>query len=198
MADRQQRRRSARRIDPYEAAVDRFEKTGQPDAENGEEPEEDPGPDFSASFRKQKWAILAVGALIVVGGLFRSAGSSQRPRLTADCTHSRLALSASSVEQGSLVTWTATGPSDGTVILGIDVMRFTKAVDGTLAREPVNGKPLDATQPASSELQLKGCSGSGFFGAVVPPGKHTVSLFRVSASGAEPVASAGLEVTENH
>jgi hypothetical protein len=196
MADRRQRR-GAPRVDPYEAAVDRFEKTGQPDSENGKEPEPDPGPDFSASFRKQKWAIVAVGALIAVGGLVQSASSSKRPKLAADCAHSRLVLSATSVKQGSLVTWTATGPADGTVLLAVDVARFIKSVDGTLARQPVDGKPLDATQRAGAERQFQGCRGSGVFGAVVPPGKHTVSLFRVTDTGAEPVASASLRVTES-
>lgn len=189
------RPRGAMPMDPYEAAVDRVEVTGQPGQEHSEE-EPDPGPDFSASFRKQKWAIVAVGALILVGGVVQSAGNNKRPRLAPDCGHSRLALSATSVKQGSLVRWTATGPAEGTVVLAIDVARFARAKDGTLRRDPLNGKPLGSTQTASEEQQLVGCTGTGLFGAVVPAGEHTVSLFRVSDAGGEPVASAHLRVSQ--
>jgi len=189
------RPRGGKPMDPYEAAVDRGEGTGQPGHEHSED-EEYVGPDLSAAFRKQKWAIVGLGAFILVAALVQSAGNSQRPKLAPDCGHSRLALSATSVKQGSLVRWTATGPAEGTVVLAIDVARFTRAADGTLRRDPLNAKPLDSTQTASDEQRLIGCSGSGLFGAVVPPGKHTVSLFRVSGTGGEPVASAGLQVTD--
>lgn len=188
------RPRGATLKDPYEAAVDRVEVTGQQGQEHSEE-EPDPGPDFSASFRRQKWAIVAIGALILVAGLVQSGGTTKRPKLAPDCANSRLVLSATSVKQGGLVRWTATGAAEGTVVLAIDVAQFTRATDGTLRRDPLAGKSPDSTQTASQELQLVGCSGTGLFGAVVPAGQHTVSLFRVSAGGAEPVASARLRVT---
>lgn len=181
-------------MDPYEAAVDRAGTTRQPGQEHGEE-EQDPGPDFSAAFRKQKWAIAGIAAFILVGALVKSAGTTSQPKVAPDCGHSRLLLSATSVAQGGLVRWTATGPAKGTVVLAIDVARFTRDKDGTLRRVPSTGRPLEATRTASVEEQLVGCTGSGLFGAAVPAGEHTVSLFRVSDAGAESVASARLRVT---
>lgn len=191
------RPRGAAHPDPYESAVDRFEQTRQAEHEFGEAPPSDPSQDLTAPFRRQVRVIFIVCALFLVFGLIRSAGDNQQPKLAADCARSRLALSSSTVEQGGLVRWTATGPSDATVVLAVDVAGVAKAADGSLRREPSSGRLLSDTQLASDELPLKGCRASGAFGAVVPAGKHTVSLFRLGDTGGEPVASASLQVTAN-
>ncbi len=47
----------------------------------------------------------------------------------------------------------------------------------------------EQTQAASHEFRLSGCVESGYFGVTVPPGEHTVTLFRLTESGSESLAS---------
>lgn len=153
-----------------------------------------PGLD-SAPMRPRMKLVLGLFALALLYGVVQSGRNSTPPKLAADCERSQLALSSRSVRQGTPVRWTATGAAEGSVILAVDVARFTKGADGTLRPQPVAGRTLAQTQAGSYERPLTGCRTSGVFGATVPPGRHTVTLFRLSGTGGEPVASVPLEVT---
>lgn len=210
--------RSSQRTDPYEAAAARIDdrRRGGPQpgdegaAADGDRPAATPpvGPvgragrtrqgdavDHVASARRRMRLLLIVFLALLLTGIVRALHNSA-PRLAADCEHFRLALSTSSVAAGAPVRWTATGPASAAVVLGVDVARFSQAADGRLHPVPLAGIPLSSTLVTSPEPRLSGCRISGVFGAGVPAGKHTVSLFQLSASGGAPVTSAPLAVTK--
>ena len=154
-----------------------------------------PGLDLPPA-RPRMTLVLVLFGLALLYALVQSARNNAAPKLAADCEHSRLALSTSSVRHGAPMRWTATGPAEGSVIVAVDVARFTRSADGSLHPQPAPGRRLEETQAASYERQLTGCRASGQFGVTVPAGRHTVTLFRLSATGSEAVASAPLEVTD--
>lgn len=182
-------------FDPYESAAGRIERARQAEQEYGERVPP-PGLGLSGPVRPPMRIVLALFALALLFGVVRATRNSSPPKLSPDCEHSRLALSTASVRQGSPVRWTATGPEQGTVILAVDIARFGRTATGTFDPEPTTGTALKDTQAASTEQRLAGCRATGLFGATVPPGRHTVTLFRLSDAGGQPVASAPLEVTE--
>lgn len=182
-------RRGSIPIDFYESAADRLEQARQAAEDFG-----DRSPRQRLPTPPRLGLVFGLFALILITTVVQS-GRDRPPELAADCANSRLVLSTASVRQGNPVRWTATGPEDGTVLLGIDIARVTRTSDGALKGQPVSGKSIEQTQRAAKEQRLTGCRGSGVFGVVVPPGKHTVTLFRLSGSGGSPAASAPLEVT---
>lgn len=187
-------RRRAQPADLYESAAIRLDRARRAKQEYGDLAAPSAGADLPV--RPRMKLVLVLFALALLYGIVQSARNNVAPKLAADCEHSRLALSTASVRQGSPMRWTATGPAEGTVIVAVDVARFTRSADGTLQPEPAAGHRLEETQAASYERELTGCRGSGQFGVTVPEGRHTVTLFRLSATGSEPVASAPLEVSE--
>jgi hypothetical protein len=196
MPDRRRGRRGSAPADPYEAAAGRLERARQARQEFGDAAPPAPGLDLAGPMRPRMRVILALFALALVFGVVQANRNSSPPKLAADCANSRLALSTASVRQGNPVRWTATGAAEGTVIVAVDVARFTKSAGGSFDVQPLAGRTVGQTLAGSGEQPLTGCRGTGLFAARLPAGRHTVSLFRLTDTGGEPVASAPLEVTE--
>ncbi len=196
MPGRRRGRRGSAPADQYEAAAGRLEQARQARQEYGDAAPPLPGMNLAGPMRPRMRVILALFALALVFGVVQANRNSSAPKLAADCAHSKLVLSSASVRRDSPVRWTATGAAEGTIIVAVDVARFTRDASGGFSVQPLVGRTVDQTLAGSGELPLTGCRASGLFAARLPAGRHTVSLFRLTDAGGEPVASAPLEVTE--
>jgi hypothetical protein len=195
MPGRRRGRRGSAPADQYEAAAGRLEQARQARQEYGDAAPPLPGMNLAGPMRPRMRVILALFALALVFGVVQANRNSSAPKLAADCAHSKLVLSTTSVRKDSPVRWTATG-AEGTIIVAVDVARFTKSAAGDFSVQPLAGRTVDQTLAGSREQPLTGCRASGLFAARLPAGRHTVSLFRLTDAGGEPVASAPLEVIE--
>lgn len=187
------RRRAAPPFDPYEAAAGRMEQARRA-AEVGDTSPPPPGMDLGPMPRP-RWKLAAlVIAVALLAGILQSGRSAKAPELAADCTRSQLRLSTTEVRQGRPVRWSATGTEGSAVILAVDVASFAKNAGGQYVVRPLPGHTVEQTQAASREVRLTGCAASGLFGATVPPGEHTVTMFRLTGAGSAPLVSVKLTV----
>ncbi|HVE74709.1 MAG TPA: hypothetical protein VNA30_06450 [Mycobacteriales bacterium] len=182
------RGRPRRGLDAYELAVLRGSETAS------EQPDEDAPPPISrftaGPFRVGPLGLL-MGVLLIlaVGSGVRYGGASREPQLERSCTTPALALSVDSARPGAAIRWTAVGPADTRVVLGVDVAELRPDLS------PV-AVPGRTPQVVGEPRLLTGCRISGVFGVQVPVGKHEVVLLRVTEAGGEPVARRPLELTE--
>lgn len=186
------RRRGTPQFDPYEAAAGRMERSRRA-TEMGDVGPPPPGVELPAMQRPRWKLALLVIAVALLAGIVQSNRQAAAPKLAADCTRSQLRLSPNEVRQGRPVRWSATG-ANGAVILAVDVQSFAKGAGGRYVVRPLPGHSVDQTQAASREVRLQGCAAAGLFGATVPPGEHTVTMFRLTGTGSTPLVSAKLTV----
>ncbi len=179
------RRRQGPAADQYEAAAQRLGRQRRLDDEGVIAP---PVAAMGPGGRGQLKFLLVffVGAVLFA---LVQASRSGAPELAADCDRAQLALSTAQPQQGDPVHWTATGPADAPAILAIGVASFDRGADGEYRIRPLPGRAAEQTQAASHQFRLSGCVESGYFGVTVPPGEHTVTLFRLTESGSESLAS---------
>ncbi|HVF21027.1 MAG TPA: hypothetical protein VNA14_12420 [Mycobacteriales bacterium] len=91
-----------------------------------------------------------------------------------------------------------TGPDDGVYVLAIDTADFTRNANGTYSPLPATGVPKEEIQAASQPTRLGSeCRGAGTFSIVsVPPGEHTITMFRLTPDRAEKLTSTPFTVLE--
>jgi hypothetical protein len=137
-----------------------------------------------------RWTIAIFFALALF--VILRAGHHAPPKLTTSCRTPGLALSTSSVKHDGLVRWSATGPPNQEVVLAIGVTGFRTGVGpGRLTAIPDPGRTAKQVEQASALVHLSsGCTLSGTFSALVPPGRYQVRLFRVIRSGPSLTARA--------
>ena len=108
---------------------------------------------------------------VVLIASFR-AGSNPAPVVKGSCTSPGFALSKTEVKSYGTLKWSAAGPQDATVVLGIDTRSLPGPRDDGLLSGP---------------HRLKGCKASGLFGVRVPEGNHILTVYLVSADGTSKV-----------
>ena len=137
--------------------------------------------------------VLAVGITLQ---LFRGEGDIE---LTTSCTTPAFALSTEESAKGRPVRWAITGPRSGVYVLAIDTADFARNANGTYSPLPAAGVPKEEIQAASAPVRLgEKCRESGTFSIVsVPPGKHTITLFRLSPDQAERLTSRPFTVLDD-
>jgi hypothetical protein len=82
------------------------------------------------------------------------------------------------------VTWKATGPS-GDYVLTLDVTAVSRGSGRT-----VNVEAGESASWAGPVFAMSGCRATGRFGLTLPPGDHTMRLFRFNPDVAGPVTKA--------
>src|SRR4051794_9121395 len=135
--------------------------------------------------------------------MVRAFSTSPPPELTTSCTTPAIALSTTTQRQHHTVRWSVTGPGGSIFELTLGVSRVDVASGGRLVFVPENGGDQKTEQRAGHQQTMpKSCKASGAFGVLVPPGKYTVRMFRLSGPVTAPtvtaVASAPLTVTAGH
>lgn len=113
--------------------------------------------------------LLVCAAVLGVALTLRHSGRSG-PALTTSCTTPAIALSSTSTGGGNGVSYSITGPSNGTYVVAVDAATVTVRGDGVVAT------PKGAFG-ASIHQGLKGCAASGTL-PTLATGPHTVLLFR--------------------
>jgi hypothetical protein len=176
-------RRGQEAFDPFADAADRMDRARQARDEVG-----DPTVDSPLGFTPMgrpwgRWVwIFAVLALVV--GIATSTSRARAPSLAADCKRTVVKLSATEGRFGSPVTWKATGPS-GNYALTLDVTAVSRG----------NGRSVNVVAGGSASwagpvFAMSGCRATGRFGLTLPPGDHTMRLFRFSSGAVGPVTKA--------
>ena len=118
--------------------------------------------------------------------------------LTTSCTTPAFALSAAESAPRRPVRWAMTGPDEGVYVLAIDTADFARNANGTYSPLPAAGVPKEEIQAASRPTRLgPECRESGTFSIVsVPPGRHTVTMFRLTTDRAEKLSSTEFTVLD--
>lgn len=181
------------RLDPYELAVlrggDDQSLDGVEDDGDGRPP---PLPKLRlGNLRVGSLGLLGFFAVLILGALVTGGGQAgERPELPTSCTTPALALSVAEAEQGTPVTFAATGPAEGgDVVLAIGAA----SLGADLSAVPAS--PGGATQVVLPAVPLAECKAEGELGVVVPPGDYPVTLFRLTPAGAVKLVEQRLVVT---
>jgi len=137
--------------------------------------------------------VLAVGVTLQ---LVRADGDIE---LTTSCTTPAFALSELAAARGRPVRWSMTGPDDGLYILAVDTGDFTRNDNGTYSPLPAAGVDRADIQAASPPTRLgEECRETGTFSIVsVPPGEHSVTMFRLTPARAERLGSTPFTVLDD-
>ena len=183
------RHRRARGLDAYELAV--LRGPGQETGVDGEDDEGRPPPLPKFTVGRFKVGplglVMGVLILIVVGSAVKYGGGP--PDLAASCSTAGLRLAVNRIVEHAPVEYTAVGPDAGPVLLAIDAA----GVRPDLSLVPLPG---GTPQRLGVPRRLAGCRVQAAFGVQVPPGKHTVTLFRLTPTGSAVLATAALVVTD--
>jgi len=183
-------------LDPYEAAAGRLDRQRRAD-EAGDVGPLPPDLQFERPPRPGGRTLTALLVVVAVVAVAQVLSSGRTPELPTDCDTPALALSTDSADRGTPVRWAATGPDEGQYILAVDVVSIApRPGSDVFDGEPAPGRQLPETQTASEPFRLRNCTADGVFGVRVPPGEHTVTMFRLTGGGSVPVASRPLEVSE--
>lgn len=182
-------RRGHEAFDPFADAADRMDWARQARDEVGD-PTVDSPIGFSPMGRPWgRWVwVFAVVALAV--GIGTSSAQTRSPSLPADCHRAVVKLSTTEGRFGSPVTWKATGPA-GDYAFALDAAAVTRG----------NGRAVSADTPSAAPswggplFSMNGCRATGRFGLTLPPGDHTLRMFRFGPSGAQPVVKQSLTIT---
>lgn len=124
-------------------------------------------------------AYFAIGVVVVA--VLRDGVGGGAPAVTGSCTMPAFALNKESIRSNGALKWSATGPADATVVIGLD----TTSVPST--RE--DGK-------LSGPTALKDCKADGLFGVRAPDGRHQVTAYLVKADGTSSVVSTSTIIVE--
>jgi len=113
--------------------------------------------------------LLGLFVLVVVGvGLFRTGQDGGRVPAAGSCTRPTFHLSATTVASGGVLTWSAAGDADSSVVFGIDTLRLPSSAESGLLDGPV---------------RFAGCRAHGTLRIAVPAGGHVLSVYTVHRSG---------------
>ncbi len=113
--------------------------------------------------------LLGLFVLVVVGvGLFRTGQDGGRVPASGTCTRPTFHLSATTVASGGVLTWSAAGDADSSVVFGIDTSTLPATVESGLVDGPV---------------RLAGCKAHGTLRLAVPAGEHVLSVYIVHRTG---------------
>jgi hypothetical protein len=130
-----------------------------------------------------KWALLGIG-VVLAAALIHNGLSSKPPALATNCSTPAIALSSSTVNEGSSISWAATGPADMHFVLAIGVSRL---VAGTQPGQlhPVPDRAHGTTQLLALPTALSSaCKANGAYPVKVPAGNYHVTMFRLNGTGA--------------
>jgi hypothetical protein len=148
-----------------------------------------------------RWTLGGVAA-IIVAILIRDGLDSRTPSLVTNCKTPAMALSATSLNRGSVIRWSATGPPNMHFLIAVGVARLVPGTNpGQLHPVPDAGGTAATTQlfGATATKLSGGCKANGSFTVDVPAGQYNVRLFRLVGSGASvsgtPVATRPLKVS---
>jgi hypothetical protein len=147
-----------------------------------------------------RWTLGGVAA-IFVAILIRHGLDSRAPSLTTSCKTPAIALSASRINNGSTVRWSATGPGNTRFLIAIGVARLKPGTNpGQLSPVPDVGNTVQHTQLAVGTTKLNStCTAHGAFTVDIPDGQYNVRMFTIKGTGrattGTPVAIKPLNVT---
>jgi len=138
----------ARRSDPTIAALEPFP----------------PAPRRTST--KRLMAYFVVGVIVVA--VLRDGAGRGAPAVTGSCMSPAFALDKSEVRSYGVLKWSATGPADAHLVIGVDTLRVpTTFTEGKLA----------------GPVALRDCKATGRFGMRAPEGDHVLTIFLVAADG---------------
>jgi hypothetical protein len=145
--------------------------------------------------RRSSLRWTAIGLIVIVAAvLIRSELNNRAPSLTKSCTTPAIALSSTSVRQGSTLRYTVTGPSTAHVVIGIGVASFTPgSKPGQLRPVPDPGGTPARTEVPVNNVIGSSCIAHSYFEVGLPKGKYTVRLFRLTDPGQPDVTATAVE-----
>lgn len=133
----------------------------------------EPLPPLPGARRNSALRLLGYGvAGVVVLSLIRGGNGSTAPRPPGSCTQPAASFAGKSVKTYGGMRWSASGPADASVVIGID----TSAL-------PTTG----GTGRLAGPVALTGCRASGVVGIEVPAGRHVLTAYLVKADGTATV-----------
>ncbi len=113
--------------------------------------------------------LLGLFVLVVVAvGLFRTGQDGGRVPEPGSCTRPTFHVSATTVASGDVLTWSAAGDADSSVVFGIDT-----------STRPVSPQ----TGLLDGPVRLAGCKAHGTLRLAVPAGAHVLSVYLAPRSG---------------
>ena len=131
-----------------------------------------PAPKRIPTLQLLAYFVAGVVVVAVLRGVGRPA-----PAAEGSCADPGFRLSATDVDQFGVLKWSATGPAEGRVVLGLDT----------------SGVPV-ATGKLAGPVALTGCRASGQFGMPAAAGEHRVVAYLLRPDGSSTVVST-VEVT---
>lgn len=194
---RERRKGAARDTDMYEGTYARLEQVRQARSIG------DPNENLPAGLKEGRAATRRLSrrsgliiTIIVLALAIITFGSvkQQSPSLSTDCSTPELKLSTTSARSGSNITWSATGPA-GRYVLAIDA-RALDIHGATIGVQKSSGGNGKSATLAGRAFSMSGCAASGRFAFTVPPGDHTLRMFRVAGDSATVVRTQDLTVTD--
>ncbi|HUR51572.1 MAG TPA: hypothetical protein VMZ11_05570 [Mycobacteriales bacterium] len=160
-------RRRPDRPDPHELAAERLRASLEPSVPLP--------PELHRRDRKRLVLWVVMGALAVAvlrDGLGRGA-----PDVKGSCDRPAFAFDHDEVRQDGVVKWSVTGPTGSSVVVTAD------------STTPDSGRLL-------GPVRLKGCKGSGRFGAPLTDGDHVLRVFLLQ-EGEQPQQIGSRTLTVN-
>jgi hypothetical protein len=143
--------------------------------------------------RRSSWrATLIAVAIVVVALIVRVGLNSRAPSLTTSCTTPAFSLSSTSPVRGDTVRWAATGPAKTHFLITLGITRLEHVPQlGHLHAVPEPGHNAATTQQVVPTTTLPSdCKANGAFSVAVPSGTYTVTMFRLTGTGATLVGTA--------
>ena len=130
----------------------------------------DPIPDTPPRIRTSTILLaLVVGIAFVVLSRGTASKHDNGPAVTGSCTQPAVALDRTSTRRYGALSWSAWAPEGSSIVIALDSTSLP--APGTAAR-------------LAGPVRLAGCRGHGRFGLPADVGKHELTFFAVTPSGA--------------
>ena len=149
------RSRKHQTLDAYELAIWRGDPTLEPRL-----------PNPSRFNSKKMLGLFFLGVVLITvtrGDVGRGA-----PAVGGSCTAPAFALDKTAVKSGGVLRWSATGPADAMLVIGVDTTTLPTSFEAGRLAGPV---------------PLPGCKATERFAMRAPAGERVVTIFLVAADG---------------
>lgn len=132
--------------------------------------------------------------LMLILAIFNSS-MNEPPELAGSCTDPTFALNTATPRQGQTLSYAVTGPPGARFALAIDTAALVRQPDGSLQSVAAAGFEDEVRVVGKAITLGDSCRADGAFGVPVDPGRHAVTMFRLTDTGSEQVRTENITVT---